>query len=307
MAKQGVCILGIYAADLQFTAGHQPAMGETVLGEKFSMGPGGKGSNQAVAAARAGANVSFISRIGRDGFGEQALAMWKTEGIKTHVTQDENHATGAAYIFVQAGTGANAILVVPGASGQVSNADVDAASDAIESSFVFMTQLETPAAVSAYALRKAKAAGAITIFNPAPAVAFDPSILAVCDYCTPNETEVAALTGITVKDMASARKAGDALLARGVGTALITLGGKGALLHRKDASLHIPIFHVGKVVDTSGAGDAFNGGFAAAIAKRASPEEAARFGAATAGLSVTRSGTAPSMPQLAEIEALLNK
>ena len=305
MAKEGVAILGIYAADLQFTAKQQPAMGETVLGTRFAMGPGGKGSNQAVAAARAGAKVSFISRVGRDGFGDQALAMWKAEGIVTHVIQDDSYATGAAYIFVQEGTGANAIIVVAGAAGQVSNADVDAAGDAISSSAVFMTQLETPAAVSAYALRKAKAAGAITIFNPAPAVAFDPSILAVCDYCTPNETEASALTGVTVKDMASARKAGDALLARGVGTALITLGGQGALLHGRGQSLHIPIFHVGKVVDTTGAGDAFNGGFAAALSKGATPEDAARFGAATAGLSVTRNGTAPSMPQLTEIEALL--
>ena len=307
MAKDSVCILGIYAADLQFTAPRQPALGETILGDKFAMGPGGKGSNQAVAAARAGAKVSFISRVGRDSFGKQALAMFEAEGIAAHIIEDETHATGAAYIFVQAGTAANAIIVVPGAAGQVSNADVDASTDALASCKVFMTQLETPASVSAYALRKAKAAGAITIFNPAPAVAFDPSILAVCDYCTPNETEASALTGIAVKDMASARKAGDALLARGVGTALITLGGKGALLHGHGVSLHVPIFHLGKAVDTAGAGDAFNGGFAAALSKGASPEEAARFGAATAGISVTRHGTAPSMPQLSEIDELLKK
>ena len=305
MARDGVCILGIYAADLQFTATRQPAMGETLLGHKFAMGPGGKGSNQAVAAARAGAKVSFISRVGRDGFGDQALAVWKAEGITTHVPQDDKHATGAAYIFVEKGSGNNAIIVVPGAAGQITTADVDAAADAIASSAVFMTQLETPAAVSAYALRKAKAAGVTTIFNPAPAAAFDTSVLAVCDYCTPNESEASALTGVEVKDVASARMAAQALMARGVGTALITLGSQGALLHGHGLSLHIPIFKVGKVVDTSGAGDAFNGGFAAALARGAKPEDAARFGAATAGISVTRHGTASSMPQLKEIEALL--
>ena len=305
MAKEGVSILGIYAADLQFTAKRQPAMGETVLGKKFALGPGGKGSNQAVAAARAGAKVSFISRVGRDAFGDQALAMWAAEGIITLVPQDEKHATGAAYIFIEQGSGNNAVLVVPGASGQVSTADVDSAFDAIAGSSVFMTQLETPAAVSAYALRKAKGAGVITIFNPAPAAAFDTSILAVCDYCTPNESEATALTGIAVKDIPSARKAAEALLARGVGMALITLGSQGALLHGRGLSVHVPVFKVGKVVDTTGAGDAFNGGFAAALSKGATPEDAARFGAATAGLSVTRNGTAPSMPQLAEIEALL--
>jgi len=305
MAHEGVCILGIYAADLQFVAARQPAMGETILGTKFGMGPGGKGSNQAVAAARAGAKVSFISRVGKDGFGEQAIAMWKAEGITTFVPQDEKHATGAAYIFVEKGSGNNAIIVVPGAAGQVSNADVDAAADAIASSAVFMTQLETPAAVSAYALRKAKAAGVTTIFNPAPATAFDTSVLAVCDYCTPNETEATALTGVEVKDVQSARRAAEALMARGVGTALITLGAQGALLHGHGVSLHIPVFKAGKVVDTTGAGDAFNGGFAAALSRGASPEDAARFGAATAGISVTRNGTAPSMPSLSEIEALL--
>ncbi len=305
MAREGVCILGIYAADLSFTATRQPVIGETLLGTKFAVGPGGKGSNQAVAAARAGAKVSFISRVGQDQFGAQALAMWQTEGISTFVPQDAKHATGAAYIFVEKGSGNNAIIVVPGAAGQVTNEDVDAAADAIAGSAVFMTQLETSATVSAYALRKAKAAGVTTIFNPAPAVNFDLSVLAVCDYCTPNETEATALTGVEVKDVASAKLAAEALVKRGVGTALITLGRQGALLHGRGLSLHIPIFKAGKVVDTTGAGDAFNGGFAAALARGVSPEEAARFGAATAGISVTRHGTAPSMPKLAEIEALL--
>ncbi|MEO6609281.1 MAG: ribokinase [Aestuariivirga sp.] len=305
MKKSGVSILGIYAADLAFTAKRQPVMGETLLGSKFSMGPGGKGSNQSVAAARAGAKVTFISRLGKDAFGDQALAMYAKEGIATRVPQDPAHSTGAAYIFLEEGTGSNAIIVVPGAAGVISNSDVDSAKDAIEASAVFMTQLETPAAVSTYATALAKAAGVVTIFNPAPAIKLDESFWKLCDYVTPNETEAEILTGIKVMDLDSARKAADMLLSKGVGTALITLGGQGALLHSKSESRHIPIFNAGKVLETTGAGDAFNGGFAAALARGDSPHEAALFGSATAGISVTRAGTAPSMPQEAEIRSLL--
>lgn len=305
MAKQGVAILGIYAADLMFMAARQPEMGETLIGSKFALGPGGKGSNQAVAAARAGAKVTFISRVGKDTFGDTALAMYKKEGIATHIPQDENHSTGAAYIYVQEGTGANAIIVVPGAAGQVGLADVHAARDAITNSAVFMVQLETPVAAAFASLKLAKENGVTTIFNPAPAATLEDGIYALCDYCTPNESEASLLTGIAVTDVASARQAAAVLLAKGVGTALITLGGQGSLLHGQGKSVHIPIFNAGKVVDTTGAGDAFNGGFAAALARGATPEEAARFGSATAGLSVTRMGTAPSMPYLHEVEALL--
>ena len=305
MAKAGVAILGIYAADLSFAAPRQPHIGETLIGSKFALGPVGKGSNQAVAAARAGANVTFISRVGKDTFGDNALAMYAKEGIKAHVPQDENHATGAAYIFLQEGTGANAIIVVPGAAGQVGVADVEVARDAIIASAVFMVQLETPVASAMASLKLAKENGVTTIFNPAPATELDDSIYALCDYCTPNEGEASLLTGIEVTNLESARKAADVLLAKGVCTALITLGGQGSLLHGKSKSIHIPIFSAGKVVDTTGAGDAFNGGFAASLARGATAEEAARFGSATAGISVTRYGTAPSMPYLHEIEALL--
>jgi ribokinase len=154
-------------------------------------------------------------------------------------------------------------------------------------------------------LEIARKAGVTTIFNPAPAAPLDDSIYSLCDYVTPNESEASMLTGVEVTDLASARKAADVLLGKGVGSVLITLGGNGSLLHTKDKSLHIPVFSAGKVVDTTGAGDAFNGGFAAALARGETPEAAARFGSATAGISVTRPGTAPSMPSRAETEALL--
>lgn len=305
MAKSGVVILGIYVADLAFRAPRQPVMGETIMGTSFAMGPGGKGSNQTIAAARAGANVTFITKLGKDNFGDAALALYAKEGVTALAPQDPKISTGAAYIFVQDGTGSNAIIVVPGAAGTIGVSDVEANAQVISNAQVFMTQLEQPIPAAIRALEIAKAAGVITIFNPAPAAPLDDSIYRLCDYVTPNESEASMLTGVTVTDLASARKAADVLLAKGAGAALITLGGQGSLLHSRDQSIHIPIFSAGKVIDTTGAGDAFNGGFAAALARGEAPEAAARFGSATAGISVTRLGTAPSMPHLDEINALL--
>ena len=305
MAKSGVCILGIYVADLAFRADRQPIMGETILGTSFAMGPGGKGSNQTVAAARAGAKVTFISKLGKDNFGDAAIEMYRREGVEVRAGQVTDNSTGAAYIFVQNGTGANAIIVVAGAAGTISPADVDKHADAIRNAAVFMTQLEQPIPSAMRGLEIARAAGTTTILNTAPAAPLDDAIYKLCDYVTPNESEAAGLTGVEVKDVHTARKAGDALLAKGVGTALITLGAQGSLLHTRNKSIHIPVVNAGKVVDTTGAGDAFNGGFAAALARGDDPETAARFGSAVAGISVTRPGTAPSMPTLAEVRALL--
>jgi ribokinase len=305
MARDTVVIMGIYVADLAFGARRMPVVGETVLGSSFAMGPGGKGSNQSVASARAGGKVTFISRLGRDAFGENARAMYRDQGITMQIS-DADVATGAAFIFVSDETGANAVLVTPGAAGEMSKADVDAAKASIKSAAVFLTQLEQPVEIAHYALSIAKGAGATTILNPAPATVLDDAIYKLCDYVTPNESETTLLTGIEVTDVASARKAGDALLKKGVGCALITLGENGVLLHAPQASTHVPVFRVGKVVDTTGAGDAFNGGFATALARGDDPVSAARFGCAVAGISVTRPGTAPSMPHLHEVEALLN-
>lgn len=303
--RGGVAILGIFVADLTFRAGRMPAMGETIAGSGFKMGPGGKGSNQAVAAARAGAPVTFISKIGKDEFGAAALATWRKEGIVTQVAQSTDLATGAAFIYVNDKTGDNAIIVVAGAAASIAATDVERAGDAIRNSAVFVTQLEQPVAAARRGLEIAKEGGVITVFNPAPAEPVDEALFALCDYVTPNESEAALLSGIPVASVADARKAGDVLLAKGTGAALITLGEAGALLHTKARSRLIPAFKAGPVVETTGAGDAFNGGFAAALARGLEPEEAARFGCAAAGISVTRAGTAPSMPRLAEIEALL--
>ena len=304
-AQEGVAILGVFVADLAFRAGRQPKDGETIVGSGFKMGPGGKGSNQSVAAARVGGKVTFISRIGRDAFGDIALKTWKDEGIVVRAAQSDKEPTGAAYIFVNHDTGENAIIVYPGAGGAISAADVDAAADAIRGAKVFVTQLEQPVDAAQRGLEIARAAGAVTIFNPAPALPIPDSIYPFCDYIVPNETEAATLTGLPVTTLNDAKRVGDALLAKGARNALITLGERGALLHNSKSSVEIPAFRVGPVVETTGAGDAFVGGFAAAMARGIDPAEAARFGCAVAGISVTRPGTAPSMPRLAEVEALL--
>lgn len=304
-AKKGVAILGVFVADVAFRAGRQPEIGETIIGSGFKLGPGGKGSNQSVAAARVGAKVTMISKLGRDDFGAVARDTWSKEGITAAVEESADQPTGAAFIYVNDKTGENAIIVVPGAASTISPADVDRAADAIRNAAVFVTQLEQPVAAAMRGLEIAKAAGAITIFNPAPAEPVPDAIYPLCDYVTPNETEASLLTGVAVKSLDDARRAGDVFLKKGVGAALITLGEAGALLHTKSSSIHVPAFNAGAVVETAGAGDAFTGGFAAALARGDAPEEAVRFGCAVAGISVTRPGTAPSMPTLAEVEALL--
>jgi ribokinase len=305
MENRPVVILGVFVADTAYRAERQPRMGETILGRSFKLGPGGKGSNQAVAAGRLGAEVHLISRIGADAFGDMALAVWAEAGVTQAVIRDPESYTGAAYIFVDDATGDNAIIIAPGAAAKISAADLDAQAQLIGRAGVFVTQLEQPLAAAARGLLIAHKAGVTTILNPAPAQALGDDILGLCDYATPNETEAEVLTGVRVAGVGDARAAGDALLARGVKAAVITLGEKGALYHAAGVSEVVPVVRAGPVVETTGAGDAFNGGFASALARGMAPLEAVRFGCAVAGLSVTRAGAAASMPRRAEVEALL--
>jgi ribokinase len=304
-----IVILGIFVADTAYRAERQPKLGETILGRSFVLGPGGKGSNQAVAAAMAqsgsGGRTHFITRLGKDAFADIARATWDRAGVVAEVTEDAQSYTGAAYIFIEEASGNNAIIVAPGAAGRVSVADVEARADLIGSASVFVTQLEQPIPAARRALEIARAAGVRTILNPAPAAPLDDAMLALCDIVTPNESEAEALTGIAVTTLAEAGRAADALLARGVGAVVVTLGGTGALYRDRSRSVHLPVISAGPVVETTGAGDAFNGGFAVALSEGRDMIDAVRFGCATAGISVTRPGTAPSMPSRAEIDALL--
>ncbi len=304
--KKWVTVMGSFVADLAFRTGRIPVWGETLMGNEFKLGPGGKGSNQAVAAARAGGRVSFISKLGLDPFGEMARNLYKTEGIDTQFLFTTKSATGAATIIVDAEKGENAIIVVPGACFEITAAEVDQARPLIAGSCVFIAQLELSLPVVEHGLALARALGVPTILNPAPATPLPESFYQYIDYLTPNETEAAALTGVPVATVADAEKAADAFLARGVRNAIITLGAQGAFVKNIRVKAHVPAVDAGKVVETTGAGDAFNGGFAVALSEGMGLVEAVRFGCAAAGISITRPGTAPSMPTRSEIDALRN-
>jgi len=306
MTGKRIAILGIFVADVAFRTPRKPAWGETVIGSDFRLGPGGKGSNQAVAAARLGGAVSFISKIGRDTFGDLARRTYAEEGIDTtHLIETDQYPTGAADIIIDEVKGENAIIVFPGACNHLTPEEVERARDDIGASAVFMTNLELPTAVVIRGLEIAHARGVATVFNPAPAVPIPVSAFAFCDYVTPNESEAAGLTGISVNSVADAEHAASALLSLGARNAVITLGEKGALVKTATFTRHVAPVHAGPVVETTGAGDAFNGAFAVGLSEGMDIVKAAEFGCAAAGISVTRPGTAPSMPTRAEVDALI--
>jgi ribokinase len=301
-----IVILGVFVADAAFRSARLPRAGETLIGTGFTLGPGGKGSNQAVAAAKAGGDVGFVARIGIDAFGEMGLATWSEAGVAPLVIRDADRATGAAGIFIEEAEGRNAIVISPGAAAAITVADIEDRRAEIEGAKVAVTQLEQPVEVAERFLRIASEAGVTTVFNPAPAASLPEGMLALCDYVTPNEAEAEELTGIAVGDRASAERAAAALLAQGVRRGVIvTLGGDGALVLDAEGARHVPAMRAGPVVDTTGAGDAFNGGLACALAEGQGLDEALRFATAVAALSVTKQGTAASMPARAEVEALL--
>ena len=308
MSEKRIAVMGSFVADLAFRTGALPAWGHTVFGSDFRLGPGGKGSNQAVAAARLGARVAFISKLGRDAFAEIARHTWAEEAIDArHVAVTDARGTGAAAIIVSDATGDNAIVVVPGAGLDLTTAEVDRARDAIAGASVFLTQLESPLDAVRHALQLARSLGVPTILNPAPAVPLPDDVYRLCDCLTPNESEAATLTGSSVSSLADAERAAGTLLGRGARAVIVTLGANGALVRTASLTRHVPACDAGPVVETTGAGDAFNGGLAVALAEGLDIVAAARFGCAVAGISVTRHGTAPAMPHRAEVDALLRK
>ena len=304
-----ISILGIFVADLTFRTDRMPLKGETFIGNSFKIGPGGKGSNQAVANRRAGAETIFISKIGKDTFGEMAMKLYADEGINAeYVWEIADMATGAASIVVNEETSENVIIVVPGAADAMVPDDLDTAEAGIAKSAFFMASLEVPIPVMQRGLEVAKRNGVPTILNPAPAAILPDEVYGLSDYFTPNETEAAMLAGISVETVEQAEAAAKKFLERGVKTVVITLGELGVYVRNAEISQHVPSFDMGEqVLDTTGAGDAFNGGFAHALAEGMSLIEAVRFGSATAAISVTRLGTAPAMPFNKEILDLLKK
>lgn len=300
-----IVVVGSSNTDMILQSTRLPRPGETILGGRFSMASGGKGANQAVAAARAGGEVTFLARVGDDLFGRQAIESFRQDGIDVrHVICDNNSPSGVALIFVD-DEGENSIGVASGANGALSTADIESAKLAIESADIVLMQLETPLETIHHAATIASAAGVPVILNPAPAQPLSDDLLQCIAILTPNESEAEQLTGIPVSDVSSAQKAANVLLAKGVKTTIITLGAQGAVVVGPQFRGHIPAFSVAEIVDTTGAGDVFNGSLAVALAEGKSLDDAVRFACAAAGLSATKLGAQPSAPNRKAIEQLL--
>ncbi len=299
-----IAVVGSLNMDLVIRTPRFPGPGETIIGSAFHTIPGGKGANQAAAAAKLGARVSMVGRVGDDAFGAQQLANLSQLGIDvSHVRRDSKAATGVALIVLDE-QGQNSIILAPGANMRLTLADLEVAEEALASAAILVLQLEIPQEVVEQAIKVARAHGVIVLLNPAPARRLPPTLLSQVDVLIPNESETALLTGTEVDDIESARRAAARLRAAGVGTVILTLGGRGALLLEGQKATHVPGYRV-DVVDTTAAGDAFVGGFAVALAEGQDLAEAVRFANAAGALAVTKLGAQPSLPTRSEVEAFL--
>lgn len=304
MPRPRILVVGSSNTDMVVRVDHIPRPGETILGRDFLTVGGGKGANQAVAAAEAGGEVAFVARVGRDRNGDQAIANFSARGIDTkYVLRDKTSPSGVALIFVAA-SGENSIAVAPGANASLSVSDIKKAGPAFRDAQILVVQLESPLPTAQAAVQHAASIGLPVILNPAPARALPASLLKKVALLTPNETEAEMLTGIKVRNSASAGKAADRLLARGVSAVVITLGASGAFLATREEKQLIPTFKT-KVVDTTAAGDTFNGALAVALAEGRSLPQAILFANAAAALSVTKAGAQTSAPSRRKILGLL--
>jgi ribokinase len=287
-------------------AGRIPRPGETVIGGSFHTGPGGKGANQAVAASRAGASVHFVGRLGADGLGNEALQKLKAEGvIADHVVLDSDAPTGTAWIIVDDG-GENSIVVASGANARLTPQDVSLAEHVIAQADMLLLQLESPLPAIERAIEIAVDNDVRIMLNPAPAMRLSNELLSRVSVITPNEIEAEMLTGIKITGEAHLQAAADALHRFGIGTVILTLGAKGAFASGKEGSFLSPAFPV-TAIDTTAAGDVFNGCLAAFLDGSRSIRESVRMSAAAAALSVTKLGAQESAPQWTAIEEFLHE
>ena len=304
-AQPRIVVVGSFVTDLVFKTPRRPAVGETIIGTEFGLFTGGKGYNQAIAAARMGAEVIMVGRLGTDIFGDMFMQKMQSEGINTDfVVHDVEAGTGVASPEIYEDTGNNSIIVIPRANMRVSPADVDAAKDVIASADVLMLQLEIPVEASLHAAEIARANGGAIVFNPAPARPLPDAIYKLANVITPNEIEAGQLTGLSTTDEAGARAAAKRLREKGVERVILTLGARGALMFGPEGETEAPAYKV-KVVDPTAAGDAFCGGLAVAMAKGLSPAEAVKYANAAGAYAATVLGAEPSMPTLEKVEAML--
>ena len=306
VTKPKICVVGSSMIDLISKVPRLPKLGETLVGRSFHLGYGGKGANQAVMAAKLGAQVTMVNKVGRDVFGEGTLKNYQEQGIDTtHVMFDESRFSGVAPIFVD-DNAQNFIVIVPGANSGLSPADVQGARQVILDSDILICQLEIPIETTLEAFRIAKSGNVRTILNPAPAAPIPDELLQLSDICAPNETETELLTDQPVDTLAEAEVAARKLLSRGTRTVILTLGERGALLVDEDTVENIPAVKV-DAVDPTGAGDAFVGSLAAYLGEGLPLRDAIRRANAVAALSVTRIGTQISFPKRAEADHFLKQ
>jgi ribokinase len=306
MTKPHICVVGSSNIDLLSRVPRLPKLGETLPGHSFHMGYGGKGANQAVMAARLGARVTMVTKVGRDVFGEGTVQNYRAQGIDPQfVLFDETRFSGVAPIFVD-DNAQNFIVIVPGANLGLVPEDVHAAREAICSADLLVCQLEVPVETTLEAFRVAKGAGVRTILNPAPATPLPDELLGLADFCAPNETEAELLTGLPVRTIEEAEAAARCLLDRGPGVVIVTLGERGVLLVQGPEAEHIPAVKV-EALDPTGAGDAFIGGLATFLGEGLPLGDAVRRANGVAALSVTRTGTQVSFPTRAEADAFLRQ
>lgn len=299
--KPYLLVVGSSNTDMVIKTARLPRPGETILGGRFFMNAGGKGANQAVAAARLGANVVFVCKTGDDMFGREAIQLFQKEGIDTrHALTDTAHPSGVALITVD-DAGENCIAVASGANAALLPADFANASDLIAGAAFVLMQLEVPTETVLHVAAIAAAANVPVMLNPAPAASLPAELLAHVSIITPNETEAAMLTGIDVRDRSDAEKAARILQGRGIDTVIVTLGPDGALILHRDEFTHVPAQKV-KAVDTTAAGDIFNGALAVALISGESIAQAVAFACQAAAISVTRMGAQASAPYIHEIK-----
>ena len=302
-----VTVFGSFVVDLMGRTPHLPVPGETVKGSMFKMGPGGKGFNQGVAAHKAGADVTMVTKLGKDSFANVALDAMKELNMKQdHVFVTEEAETGCALILVDENTSQNEIVVLLGACNTITDEEVDSLTDVLKDSEYLLTQLETNVSAANRVIDIAYRNNTKVILNTAPVQPVDDEILKKVYLITPNEVEAEILTGIPVDSKENADKAADWFFEKGVENVLITLGGRGVYIATKEKREIIPAYHV-EAIDTTGAGDAFNGGLVAALAEGKDLWEAAGFANALAAVAVQRLGTTPAMPTREEIEQFIKE
>lgn len=301
-----VIVIGSANSDFTVKVKRLPEPGETVLGEEFYMSYGGKGANQALAALKSGAEVMFIAKLGRDPQGDRLYEHLMTSGLPPDgLLRDDLLPSGVAFIIVDK-DGKNQIAVAPGSNRNLLAGEIQRCEPLITQGEFLLLQLEIPFTAVWQALSLAKAHGLFTILNPAPAHPLSAELLKLVDLLTPNETEAQSLTGVAVKDLGSAAEAGRKLLAEGLRTIILTLGEQGALLIQENLTRHFPAFPV-EAVDSTAAGDAFNGALAAALAQGKTLEEAIFFASAAGALATTKRGAQDALPDRSEIEAFLRR